>query len=48
MDHANIEEELVRYYKELLSEPPVDRNQPSEESLSISPPSSPQSRINPS
>jgi hypothetical protein len=25
LDHADIEEELVTYYKELLSEPPVDR-----------------------
>jgi hypothetical protein len=25
LDHADIEEDLVTYYKELLSEPPVDR-----------------------
>jgi hypothetical protein len=25
LDHADIEEELVTYYKELLSEPPFDR-----------------------
>jgi hypothetical protein len=25
LDHADIEDELVSYYKELLSEPPLDR-----------------------
>jgi len=25
LDHADIEEDLVTYYKELLSEPPFDR-----------------------